>query len=295
MMLLLLLWLWVDPNGSEALSQCIVHKDQNCVASLLAKLPEDASPEYLAIAARGFLLIGKPEEALRTINRAVESQPDNYGFLMEQGWLNQRTGDQPAAVHAFLLAAKLKPESPAVFYELGMSFFFAHEYARAARHFNHVLALDSKNDRAAFMLGIVAIWNDQFSEAEARFKQALNLQPNSADYLLHYGVLLAKMEQNERAMEMMLKAEQLDRSNPLTHYNLGRVYRAQNKLTDAQQELEAAVKLRPDFASALYLLSGVYRQSGKQAQAQETLQRFQKCSAEEKNKEEDPIDASVSH
>lgn len=296
MMLPMLLWVsTVSADPAAALSSCVDRKDRACVASLMSKPTGNATPDYLAAAARGYMLLGKTEDALRAITEAVELSPDNYGFLMEQGWLCQRAGDQPAAVHSFLLAARLKPKSPDVFYELGMSFFFGHEYERSGKHFEHTLALDPKNDRAVFMLGILAIWKDQFAEAETRFKEALELRPASADYLLHYGVLLAQLDQYEPAAAEIRKAEAIDHSNPLVHYNLGRVYRRQGKLQDAQRELEEAVKLRPTLASALYQLSGIYRQQGDQAKAQKMMRRFQKQSAEDKTREEDPIDASVSN
>ena len=292
--LLLLLLSW-GPDTKDELSRCIERKDQKCVSVLLANRPESASPEYLAVAARGYMLLGKRQDAIDAISRAAEMRPGDYGYLMEQGWIYQRSGDQPSAIHAFLLAAKTKLDSPDVFYELGMSFFFAQEYQRAARHFQRTLQLDPKHDRAEFMLGLIAIWSDQFAQAELQFKKALELRPASSDYLLHYGVLLAKMDQDEKAMTEMLRAEQIDPANPLTHFNLGKLYRKQGKLAEAQRELEAAVKLRPGFSSALYQLASIYRQAGDQTKAQQVLQQFQKFSAQEKEQEEDPIDASVSH
>jgi uncharacterized protein HemY len=96
-------------------------------------------------------------------------------------------------------------------------------------------------------------------------------------------------------MAEMLQAEEITPANPLTHFNLGKLYRKHGKLAEAQRELELAVKLRPSFSSALYQLAGIYWQTGEQAKAQQTLQQFQKVSAQEKEQEEDPIDASVSH
>ncbi len=279
----------------ETLSRCIERKDRSCIASLLKEAPASPSPEYLAIAARGYMLLQQNEAALNSIDRALELKPGDYGLLMERGWLCQRSGDQPAAIQSFLLAAKSKPDSPEVLYELGMSFFFAHEYDRATKHFSHVLELDPKNDRADFMLGLLAIWRDQLTDAEFWFKKAIDLKPKSADYLLHYGVLLAKLEQNDLAMAKIREAEKIDNSNPLIHLNLGKLYRVSGNLPGAKTELETALRLRPNLSSAAYQLAGVYRQLGDQASARETLDRFQKLNAQEKNAPEDPIDDAVSH
>ena len=293
--LLLMLGFAVPQNSQETLSRCIERKDSGCVASLLRESPPNPSPEYLALAARGYMLLQRNEEALKSIDRALELKPGDHGLLMERGWLCQRSGDQPAAIQSFLLAAKGRPDSPEVLYELGMSFFFAHEYDRAAKHFTHVLELDPRNDRADFMLGIVAIWRDQLTEAESWFKKAIELKPKSADYLLHYGVLLAKLEQNELAVANIREAERIDDSNPLIHLNLGKLYRLSGNLPGAKTELEAALRLRSNLSSAAYQLAGVYRQLGDQARARETLALFQKLNAQEKNEPEDPIDDAVSH
>lgn len=279
----------------DELSRCIEKRDQACVTSLLASVPADASPEYLAIAARGYMFLHRNEEAVKAVDRALASRPEDFGLLMERGWLCQRSGDQPSAIHSFLLAAKARPNSPEVFYEIGMSFFFAHEYERAAKHFSRSLQLDTANDRAEFMLGVVAIWNEQLNQAEPHFRKAIDLRPNSADYLLHYGVLLAKLNRNDSAAAEMLKAEKIDPTNPLTHLNLGRLYRTEGKLAQAKSELENAVRLRPNLSSAAYQLATVYRQLGDQAKSRETLEQFQKLNAVEKDQEEDPIDAAVSH
>jgi len=280
--------------ADERLKQCLEQKDRACVARILATPPATDSVEELVLAARGYMFLQRNVEAAAAIDRALQIEPGDYALLMERGWICQRSGDQPSAIHSFLLAAKAKPASPEVFYELGMSFFFAREFARASKHFEHALALDPANDRAAFMLGVVSIWSEQIEQAEPYFSQAVNLQPDNPHYLLHYGVLLAKEGRNERALELMLRSEKLDPRNPLTHFNIGRVLKSQGKLTDARAELETAVKQRPDFSAALYQLAGVYRQLGDQARARRTLEHFQTASAAEKNAEQDPIDAALS-
>jgi tetratricopeptide (TPR) repeat protein len=282
----------IDPAGQ--LSNCIERKDRACVASLLATPPANATPEYLAVAARGYMLLRRNEEAMKAIDHALELKPEDFGYLMEKGWLYQRGGDQPSAIHAFLLAAQSKPDSPEVFYEIGMSFFFAHEDERAKRHFNRALELDPKSDRAEFMLGIIDIRNEQLPQAESHFHKAMGLRPDSADYLLHHAVLLAKLGQNEMAVAEMRRAEKIDGSNPLTHFNLGKAYRQSSNLSGARAELEIAMRLRPDFSAAAYQLGSVYRQLGEQSKARAAFARFQTLNDAEKSEPEDPIDAEVS-
>ena len=75
---------------------------------------------------------------------------------------------------------------PAVFYELGMSFFLLHEFDRAVTHFQRVLELDARQDKAEFMLGILDVLRNGDGDAKIHFERALALQPANPHYLLHY-------------------------------------------------------------------------------------------------------------
>ncbi len=184
----------------EKLNQCVEQKDRACILACLKDAPAGRSANDFALLARAHMLLGQNQEAIDSIRRANELAPGNFGYLMDQGWIYQRSGDQIDAIRSFLLASKIEPHSPQVFYELGMSFFLSQEYERATRHFEETLRLDPKQDKAEFMLGVVAIWSDHLQEAKVDFVNALKLKPNNAQYLLHYGVLLAKLNEMDLAL-----------------------------------------------------------------------------------------------
>ena len=129
-------------DGFRRLAGCVEQKDKACIAACLEESPADRTPEYFELAARAFMLLGQNQEAVKSIAQAVQLKPGSFDYLMEQGWIYQRSGDQVSAIESFLHASQLNPQSSAVFYELGMSFFLAKEYERAIRHFDHALLLD---------------------------------------------------------------------------------------------------------------------------------------------------------
>ena len=291
-----ILWLALVAAPSDQfkkLNVCVQQRNHDCISSILSSIDKKESPEYLALVARACMIVGRRDDAANAIARALQLQPGNYDHLMEQGWIFQKSDNQLAAIHSFLLAAQSKPEAPATFYELGMSFFLLNEYRRAAPHFRHVLALDPNNDRAEFMLGILDIMNNAAPEAKPHYEKALQLQPKNPHYLLHYGVLLNELGQPQQAIDLMLEAEKLDPSNPLTHYNLGRVYLENGKLTQARDELEVSIRLRQDLTPAFYKLGTVYRALGDRAKAREALKRYETLKQKEEKEEEDPTDATL--
>src|ERR1700722_8044574 len=110
-------------DGFQKLAKCVEQKDKACVLVCLKEAPVDRSPEYFELAARAHMLVGEKQEALKSIAQAIELRPGSYDYLMEQGWFYQRSGDQVSAIESFLRASQVSPQSSAVFYELGMSFF----------------------------------------------------------------------------------------------------------------------------------------------------------------------------
>jgi tetratricopeptide (TPR) repeat protein len=143
------------------------------------------------------------------------------------------------------------------------------------------------------MLGVVEIWQGHLEEARIDFVNALKLQPHNAHYLLHYGVLLARLVKPDQALENMLEARRLDPSNPLTHYQIGKCYRETGKFMQAREELETAVRLRPTLSPAFYQLGEVYRHLGEESKARGAFQRFEVLSRREKTEKLDPIDANL--
>jgi tetratricopeptide (TPR) repeat protein len=275
-------------NAEQRLARCVENRDRACLEKLLKAPVGQASPAYLASAAQGYALLGRPQEAVAAIADALKQKPGDYDLILEQARIYQRSGHQIEAIQSFLEAAHLRTPTPEILFQIGMSFFLSREYERAARHFEQARKLDEKNDKAEFMLGVIDVIKDN-NEAGAKghYERALALQPDNPHYLMHYGVLLVQLDELDQAAVSLERAGKLDPSNPLTHFNLGRLYRQQGELTKARAELQEAVRLRPELARAHYQLATVYRQLGQSAKAQAAMKEFMKF--KDQDSDDDPI------
>ena len=92
---------------------------------------------------------------------------------------------------------------------------------------------------------------------------------------------------------MLEKAVKADPSNPLAHFNLGRLRRQMNDLATARVELEIALRLRPELARAHYQLASVYRALGETKKSEEALQKFAKF--KEQDRDDEPVDGPPSY
>ncbi len=100
-------------------------------------------------------------------------------------------------------------------------------------------------------------------QAELLYRQILQQNPHQPDALHLLGLLAHQMGRSDLALLYMGKAIAAHISNPVFHNNLGEVYRALHKLPEAQESLQWALHLKPDFAEAHNNLGLVFQIQGK--------------------------------
>src|SRR5580700_998760 len=59
-------------DGFQKLANCVEQKDMACVVACLKDAPADGSPEYFALAARAYMLLGQNQEAVKSIAQAIQ-------------------------------------------------------------------------------------------------------------------------------------------------------------------------------------------------------------------------------
>jgi tetratricopeptide (TPR) repeat protein len=285
------------------LRRCVERKDAGCATAELAKIHEAEvlnSAPYLKLKAETLLFEHRMTEALASASAAAEKNPEDPTAWLTLGHLQQKAGDQSSAIRSFLEAQRLEPRSAATVYSLGMSFFLLGQdtnaddyYQRAAHHFRFALELDPKLDRAVFMLGVIEVVEFKLSEARSYVEKALALSPQNPYYHLHFGILLARMGETEKALGEMKTAEKLDPGNALCHLSLGETYARQHDFEAARKELEKAVQLNPRLASAYYTLGSVYQRLGLKTEAETAYATFQTEKKRESMGEVDRVSGAI--
>jgi predicted O-linked N-acetylglucosamine transferase (SPINDLY family) len=87
-------------------------------------------------------------------------------------------------------------------------------------------------------------------EAEALYRQILQVQPNHSDALHLLGRIAHQVGQLEAAATYIIQAIMCNPQAATFHNSLGQVYRAQGKLTEAMVQYQDALRLNPEFAEA---------------------------------------------
>lgn len=287
----------------KALAQCINAGDAECASAELARLDSPGlqqNTEFLNLKAEALNLMRKRSQALTAIQKAIKSDPGKPAYFITQGRIEQRLGNQEAAIQSFLRAEQLHPGDARPVYDIGMSFFLmgdaANEssyYQRAAQHFKTALEIEPRDDKAEFMLGAVNVIEFKMDDAKMNFERAIAMNPQNPYYHLHYGILLSRMGDSAGALREMKLAEKLDPSYARTYFSLGEVLEQDRNYKDAKIALETGLRLEPDFAQAYYTLGRVDLRLGLRSESEAALEKFALLKNKSHDPDADPMNAAV--
>ena len=107
----------------------------------------------------------------------------------------------------------------------------------------------------------------RLAKAEACYRRVLAAQPDHADALHLLGVIVHKMRNDDRGIELIRHAIQRNGKNPTYFYNLGVALNDKGKLDEAIAAYRAAIAVKPDFADAHCNLGAALKDQGKLDQA----------------------------
>ena len=149
-------------------------------------------------------------------------------------------GEESEAIANYREAIKIDPQLQGVHSELGDVLYHSSNEALKAEsesEFRAALAAYPKDEKAQFMLGMIAEKRGDSNAAYDAYSSALKLDPRDSDACAGIGKALATMNKPREAQEMFEKAIQIDPSNYLAHYRLGTIYRQEGKTEEAKQQV----------------------------------------------------------
>jgi tetratricopeptide (TPR) repeat protein len=110
-------------------------------------------------------------------------------------------------------------------------------------------------------------------EAAAAYRQALALQPDSAEVACNLGVSLAGLKRWAEACDAYRLALRLRADFPEVACNLGNALKEMGQIAEAIAAYRQAMELRPDFAEAHFNLGNTYHDQGEHREAIEAFRQ----------------------
>ncbi len=134
------------------------------------------------------------------------------------------------------------------------------EYDMAVELYKRSLDLHPTAEAYTF-LGWTYHFQGRFAEAIAECKKAIQIDPEFGNPYNDIGAYLIDKGQYDEAIPWLERALQARRyeSYHYPHYNLGRVYAAQEMYAKARQHFEQALRMCPDYTVAQDALESIRR------------------------------------
>ncbi|MEI7475402.1 MAG: tetratricopeptide repeat protein [bacterium] len=131
------------------------------------------------------------------------------------------------------------------------SFLLQGNYNRAKEHFEKAVALNSENIEARLSLAAIYEALNYNQEAEAQYKQILQLDNENKKANYYYSLFLGKMGRNNESLSYVIKASSLMPYNAYINYDIGVIYAQKGDYINAVKYTQISVSYKPDFPEAL--------------------------------------------
>ena len=120
------------------------------------------------------------------------------------------------------------------------------DFLSARRIIDRAAAIDPQNGRVLRLRGDILAWGNQVALAETAYREALRIDPGSADVYQRLGTLYRSVGDDVRAIDAMTKAHLLDPGNPQALVDLADACLDAGMIREAENWLRDLFALDPD-------------------------------------------------
>jgi tetratricopeptide (TPR) repeat protein len=190
------------------------------------------------------------DHAVEWMSRAIRQSPKPE-YLVNLGAALRQLGRLEEALQVFDRAVQLRPDDGEMWMNLGKALVDVNRQADALLTFQHVLKLNPDHWDAANRAGILLHGLGRVEEALSYFNLCDRIQPNHVPTLYTRGRTLMDLGRFEEALADSKRAHALDPTIPDICDSIGSIFQRQNQFVEALRWFDRALRLRPNFVSAL--------------------------------------------
>jgi tetratricopeptide (TPR) repeat protein len=165
-----------------------------------------------------------------------EQHPGETVLLIGQLWTE--IGDYARATSTLQQALASNPNLAKAHFYSGLAYIRWGRWPEAAKEFQAELNLSPDDPEAQYHLGFVYMQESKTDDAAALFRRVVAAHPDYANAQYQLGKILLDRGQASDAVGFLEAAARLEPQTDYLHYQLQAAYRKENRIADADRELE---------------------------------------------------------
>jgi tetratricopeptide (TPR) repeat protein len=239
---------------------------------------------------------GDSLDAVHSYQAAVALAPDQEQHRLVLGLELLRHGTFDGALAVFQQAVDLFPKSTRARMAEGLTYYFLERYQEAVKVLLEASQMDAKSELAIDYLGEIQLQQPGSPEPAVigEICRYADSHPDKAEGLAYCGALELRVEHDRGAtapsagtLGRLQQAARLMPANTTARCGLGQALEWGQQWREAETEMQACLRLRPDSVEAHYRMANIARHLGETERAQkeirlhdEAQQRMVKANAE---------------
>ncbi|TGK03194.1 hypothetical protein EHQ53_07045 [Leptospira langatensis] len=230
--------------------------------------------------------LGKPEDAISSLKKGTELDPENEQILLTLGIIYTSQGANGDAIDVYSKLEKLpKVDGSSYTFKKAVLLKTVGKYEEAYSSLKSIPEDKFKFKAQLYMqLGDTAVQLKDYEAAETYFEKARNADPELASAkqsasatrvasLLEKGNAALKAKNYREAVQHFTSATQLDAKNPSPYVFLGNAKILSGDNDGAIKAFETSLKLKADYWEGYSGLASAYSKSGNQPKAISVLEK----------------------
>jgi len=196
-----------------------------------------------------YLRLGRVNEAVADLSRAVALNPKEYKYFMALGDAHFANGNVEQSYNALQKALELEPDNAEAILKMGEITYYSRDYDRAMEYLGKVTAKDPKNRTALFMKGFIYKETGDTANAVVLLRKVCDLYPEYEPAFEELGILYAARH-NSMAIEYLNTALRLEPKNTNALYAVAMYYQDLGKMDKAEEVYKQILDINANHKDA---------------------------------------------
>ena len=172
-------------------------------------------------------------------------------------------GQFSAVIQKAQVLSKQYPKEFFIWNILGASRAQIGMFEDAIKSYKNAISLNPNSAQLWSNLAISLNDLGKFNDALEAHKKSITLNPNDADSYYNFGICLNDQGKFDEAIGVYKKAISLKPNYADAYFNMGDIFKKQGKIEETIEAYEKSISLKPDYVEAYFNIGNIFKDQGK--------------------------------